>query len=461
MTIDSGDRIVIHERQQAVNNRRGPTLALFCGMSLMLVAASCSLQSFEERQDALDEQEDQVDQETTAPDITDDEAGQLVRGPVMLEGAPSPEQDDPAWGDLQLRPVVVAQYDEPISLKARSGSDDLYVAQRNGIIRRIQRTFNRDGVERITADTRVVLDLSSNVSTGDEQGLLDIEFSLDGRLLYVSYTDLDGSSVVAEYDIARSNQASANSARELLRVAQPSSNHNGGSLAMGADGFLYVGLGDGGGSGDPDGNGQKTDTLLGTILRIDPIATETSPYLIPGGNPFVDRGGRPEIFLYGVRNPWRFSFDLLTGDMWIADVGQDAFEEINHLTEGDRFGNGANLGWSTLEAFDSFDGHRPPEDTTLPIFAYSHENGRCSVTGGHVYRGEIAPLLDGVYVFGDYCTGEIFGLTPGSQPLIRPLSFEAPDNQLVSIGQGPDGELYLVQSGGEISRVQPGVVDAE
>ncbi len=425
---------------------------------LIMVAASCSIPSFEERQAALDEQDEQ---ETTEPEILLGDAQELVRGPVMLDAVPESELDDPAWGDLQLQAVVIAQYDEPISLKDRSGSNDLYVAQRNGIIRRIQRTFNRNGSERITADTRVVLDLSANVSTSGEQGLLDIEFSLDGRLLYVSYTDLDGTSVVAEYDIARSNQANASSARELLRVPQPASNHNGGSLTMGADGFLYVGLGDGGGSGDPDGNGQNTDTLLGTVLRIDPIATETSAYLIPDGNPFVEAGGRPEIFLYGVRNPWRFSFDLATGDMWIADVGQNAFEEINHLTASDGFGSGANLGWNALEAFDSFEGGRPPEDVTVPIFAYAHENGRCSVTGGHVYRGEVIPLLGGVYVFGDYCTGEVFGLEPASEPLVRPLSFTAPEDQLVSIGQGPDGELYLVLSGGEISRVQPGAVEAE
>jgi glucose/arabinose dehydrogenase len=425
----------------------------------MVMAASCSIPSFEERQAALDEQESQ---QSTRPDASSgDEPDELVRGPVMLEADPEDDLDDPSWADLPLVTVVVAQYEEPISLTSRSGSNDLYVAQRNGIIRRIQRTFNKDGVERIAADTRVVLDLSANVSTSGEQGLLDIEFSLDGRLLYVSYTDLDGSSVVAEYNIARSTQANANSGRELLRIPQPASNHNGGSLVMGADGFLYLGLGDGGGSGDPDGNGQNTDTLLGSILRIDPIANETGAYMIPDGNPFVDGGGRPEIFLYGVRNPWRFSFDLDTGDMWIADVGQNAFEEINHLTASDGFGRGANLGWNAVEAFDSFEGRPPPQDTTAPIFAYSHENGRCSITGGHVYRGQVIPLLDGVYVFGDYCSGEVFGLAPGPEPVVRPLSFEAPDNQLVSIGQGPDGELYLVLSGGEIARVQPGVADAE
>ncbi len=428
--------------------RRLATLA-----ALAVLASSCSITSFEERQAEIDREE----AESTAPsDVASGAATEVLRGPVMLDEAPGGGADDPVWADLDLETVVIAEYESPITLKSRSGTNDLYVAQRNGIVRRIQRTFTGNGTERITSDTSVVLDLSETVSLEGEQGLLDIDFSLDGRLLYVSYTDLDGSSVVAEYDIARSSTANANSRRELLRIPQPASNHNGGSLAIGVDGFLYIGIGDGGGSGDPDGNGQNTETLLGTILRIDPVATETAAYLIPDGNPFAfDGGGAPEIFLYGVRNPWRFSFDLPTGDMWIADVGQNAFEEINHLTASTGFGVGANLGWNRLEAFDPYEGGTPPPSSTVPAFAYAHENGRCSVTGGHVYRGEVIPLLLGVYVFGDYCTGEVFGLTTGAETIVRPLTFEAPDSQLVSIGQGPAGELYLVLSGGEIRRVQP------
>jgi len=357
--------------------------------------------------------------------------------------------------------VVIAQYDSPISLKSRSGSPDLWVAQRNGIVRRIARTFNKNGVERINADTAVVLDISELVSLSGEQGLLDIEFSLDGRLLYVSYTDLEGALVVAEYDIARSSRANAGSRREVIRIPQPANNHNGGSLSIGADGFLYIGVGDGGGSGDPEGHGQNTNTLLGSILRIDPITTEAASYLVPGGNPFVDGGGAPEIFIYGVRNPWRFSFDVGTDNLWIADVGQNEFEEINRLAASQSFGNGANLGWNEIEAFQPFDGGTPPDPTIYPVFAYSHENGRCSVTGGHVYRGPAIPQLDGVYVFGDYCTGEVFGLNVSTETTLRALSFEAPREELVSIGTDPDGELYLVLSGGDIRRVQPAPVVVE
>lgn len=431
-------------------------------LAVAMLTSACAIPSFEERQAALDGADSEGTEESAAPSETSSDPGdEEVRGPVLADDTPPDDLDDPTWSELVLDAVVIAQYEAPISLKARSGSADLWVAQRNGIVRRIQRTFNKDGVERLATDTSVVLDISELVSLAGEQGLLDIEFSLDGRLLYVSYTDLEGALVIAEYDIARSNRANANSRREIIRIPQPANNHNGGSLAVGADGFLYIGVGDGGGSGDPEGHGQNTETLLGSILRIDPIATETAPYLVPDGNPFVDGGGAPEIFIYGVRNPWRFSFDVGTDNVWIADVGQNQFEEVNRLAASQNFGNGANLGWNELEAFEPFDGGRAPASTTYPVFAYSHENGRCSITGGHVYRGELMPLLDGVYIFGDYCSGEVFGLNVSTETIVRPLSFDLPREELVSIGMGPDRELYLVLAGGEIRRVQPAAAPAE
>lgn len=451
-----------NERRLAVTQPRSTwrRWAIAAAAAALLISA-CTIPSFEERQAAIDASDEDEATNTVVSGAGDEQAQDQVSGPVLLDSDPVDDFDDPTWSEFALETVIIAQYESPISLKSRSGSADLWVAQRGGIVRRIQRTFNKDGIERIATDTSVVLDISELVSLAGEQGLLDIEFSLDGRLLFVSYTDLEGVLVIAEYDIARSNRANASSRRELIRIPQPANNHNGGSLAIGADGFLYIGVGDGGGSGDTDGNGQNTDTLLGSILRIDPIATDTAPYLIPDSNPFVDGGGAPEIFLYGVRNPWRFSFDVGTDNMWIADVGQNQFEEINRLAASQGFGNGANLGWNELEAFEPFDEGTPPKPTTYPVFAYGHESGRCSVTGGHVYRGAALPLLDGVYVFGDYCTGEVFGLSVATETVLRPLSFEAPAEELVSIGTGPDGELYLVQSGGEIRRVQVAVAVAE
>ena len=443
---------------QATSTRRrwmfsATTGAFIAGATAVaLVASSCSIPSFDERQAALDAAD--AENAQAVVDGEPVETQEQVSGPVLSAEEPDDELDDPTWAELDLEAVLIAEYESPISLKSRSGSIDLWVAQRGGVVRRIQRTFNKDGVERISADTSVVLDISELVSLNGEQGLLDIEFSLDGRLLFVSYTALDGALTVDEYDIARSNRANADSRREIIRIPQPANNHNGGSLAIGADGFLYIGVGDGGGSGDPDGNGQNTNTLLGSILRIDPIATETASYLVPDGNPFIDGGGAPEIFIYGVRNPWRFSFDSGTDNVWIADVGQNQFEEINRLAASQGFGNGANLGWNELEAFEPFDGGSAPDATIYPVFAYAHENGRCSVTGGHVYRGPNLPPLDGVYVFGDYCSGEVFGLSVSTDTVLRPLSFEVPREELVSIGTGPDGELYLVLSGGQIQRVQ-------
>jgi len=426
---------------------------LIAAATAALLTSACSIPSFDERQAAIDAAEIEGDSNEGSGGTAQDNQ-EFVSGPVLIESQPDDGLDDPEWSDLDLEAVLIAEYEEPISLKSRSGSPDLWVAQRNGIVRRIERTFNKNGVERINPDTSVVLDISELVSLSGEQGLLDIEFSLDGRLLFVSYTDLGGALVIDEYDIARSSRANAASQREVLRIAQPANNHNGGGLSIGADGFLYIGVGDGGGSGDPDSNGQNTNTLLGSILRIDPIATETAAYLVPDGNPFVDGGGSPEVFIYGVRNPWRFSFDAGTDNLWIADVGQNEFEEINRLAASQDFGNGANLGWNELEAFQPFDGGTAPVPTTYPVFAYSHENGRCSITGGHVYRGPVIPQLDSVYVFGDYCTGEIFGLTVSTETTLRPLSVRAPREELVSIGTGPDGELYLVLSGGQIQRLQ-------
>ncbi len=377
---------------------------------------------------------------------------------------PLAELEAPLWGRLALDLAPIAELTEPVAMSARSGSLDLYVAERAGVIRLVQRSFNQRGTERITLSSRAVLDISETVATDGERGLLGLTFSTDGRYLYVSYSDLNGDSVIAEYDIGRSTTADVDSRREILRVPQPFANHNGGHLAMGPDGYLYIGLGDGGSSNDPEGHGQNASTLLGSILRIDVDTGDDSAYAIPSNNPFADgTEGAPETWLIGVRNPWRFSFDTLTDDLWIADVGQDTVEEINRLrASGDAGGSGANLGWAGLEGFQVTDNEPVAAGTTPPIYAYDHEDGRCSVTGGYVYRGELMPLLDGVYIFGDYCTGELLGLHEvEGQIQVFPLTVEAPGGQLVSFGEGNDGELYVVLSGGQLVRIEPREVEAD
>jgi glucose/arabinose dehydrogenase len=234
-------------------------------------------------------------------------------------------------------------------------------------------------------------------------------------------------------------------------VDQPYSNHNGGNLAFGPDGYLYIGLGDGGSGGDPHGNGQSLTTLLGKMLRIDPTLLEDRPYAIPSDNPFVGReGARPEIWAYGLRNPWRYSFDRATGDLWIADVGQSAWEEIDVQSSGSD--GGENYGWNRMEGDHPFEGDAPA-DVVRPVFEYSHDDGGCTVTGGYVYRGRAIPALARAYLFADFCLGrlEAIRLQDGGGaehrilgPVVRNVS---------SFGEDARGELYVLSLEGTVSRI--------
>jgi glucose/arabinose dehydrogenase len=377
------------------------------------------------------------------------------------ETATTLELPDPLWQQLDLELVPIAELEEPIAFAARSGSLNYYVAERAGRIMVIQRTINDSGRERVTLSNRPLLDITEIVSVAGEGGLLGLAFSSDGRQVFVSYTDLAGDLVITEYLASLSDQADLDTARELLRVPQPFENHNGGTIAIGDDGFLYIGLGDGGGSGDPQESGQDLDSLLGKVLRIDPFADSDGPYSIPDSNPFAIEGGRSEIWLWGVRNPWKFSFDTETGDLWLPDVGQDTTEEINLLRANAGGGRGANLGWSLVEGDNPFEGRTAPTDHTGPTYVYDHDDRRCSITGGAVYRGALIALLQAVYVFGDFCSGEIFGLQILPEGLlVRPLPVRLGENQLASFGEGPDGELLVLERTGPngigvVYRVEP------
>ncbi len=442
-----------------------PSLRWLAGLAVLsLFATSCSYFEIKEQSssgdDVLAGADDDAADTTSTSNVTDNDGEQptvVVPARPIDDGTGDVELDPAIWIDVDISLELIAEYEEPIAFESRSGTDDLYVAQKNGVIRRINRRYTSNGTERISTDTRVVLDLSEQVSTGEEQGLLDIEFSLDGRKLYVSYTDLNGDSVVVEYSIDRATRANVETARELLRVPQPNGNHNGGAIEIGDDGFLYIALGDGGGSGDPGGNGQDLSTALGSILRIDPFPVGEQPYGVPDGNPFLEQAGTDErIWLYGVRNPWRFSFDSLTGDLWVADVGQNSFEEVTLLKASEEFGRGANLGWNAYEGFESFGSGVELANHIAPTYAYSHDQGRCSITGGHVYRGETLPLFNGVFFFGDYCTGEVFGLEYTSQGIVvRPLTIQLGREDLVSFGIDELGEMWVVQRSGAVSRVIP------
>jgi len=323
----------------------------------------------------------------------------------------------------------------------------LFVLEQRGVIWVIQ-----DGV--VLPDP--FLDIRDRVeSSAFEQGLLGLAFHpqfLANGLLYVNYTRFGGDTVIARFSAsAEPNRADPGSELVLLVVDQPFANHNGGGLEFGPDGFLYIGLGDGGSANDPFGNGQSLDTLLGKLLRVDIDSAE--PYAIPADNPFASGGGRPEIWAYGLRNPWRFSFDPETGDLYIGDVGQNSWEEIDFLPAGSP--GGVNFGWNQREGRHPF----VTQNTgglTDPIAEYANTGFACSVTGGLVARDGALPEWAGVYLFGDYCSGEVWGLVRDATGPWQGAVLFGTGLSVSSFGSGPDGSVYMVHHGGAIFRLERG-----
>jgi glucose/arabinose dehydrogenase len=307
------------------------------------------------------------------------------------------------------------------------------------------------------------LSIPSLVSTGGEQGLLGLAFHPSFRTnhkLYIDYTDVNGNTVIREYRTSSTNPnvVATSTARTILKIAQPYANHNGGMLAFGKDGYLYIGMGDGGSAGDPGNRAQSTGTLLGKILRINVNgSTSTKNYLVPSTNPYVGRTGLDEIWQLGLRNPWRFSFDRATGDLWIGDVGQSKYEEVDRAirtTNGP--GRGVNWGWRQLEGFHCYNPSTgcSTSGKKMPLLEYAHDSGRCSITGGYVYRGSRIPALVGGYLFADYCTGEIWVVNPANAAKARLLDT---DMMISSFGENESGELYVVDhAGGKIYLIAQG-----
>jgi glucose/arabinose dehydrogenase len=351
-----------------------------------------------------------------------------------------------ALAAVRLSPV--AEVSGGTALALRMGDPALYVAQQGGQV---------VAVHGSQVDSAPVLDLSGRLVSDGEQGLLGIAFSPDGTKLYVHYSGLRGETVLQEYAFT-DGHADPTSARTLLTVEQPQPNHNGGQLTFGPDGLLYLGLGDGGAGGDegaghaPQGNGQSLDTLLGKILRIDPTPSGTGPYTIPGGNPFASGGGRPEIWVYGLRNPWRFSFDRDTGNVWIADVGQGAWEEIDQVP----FANaaGANYGWPNFEGTHPYRGGTLP-NAVAPVFETSHDEGNCSITGGYVYRGTRIPDLRGSYVFADYCRPNIRAVRVEAGRVVAERDLRIEGASIASFGEDAAGELYVLSQSDGLFRLDP------
>ncbi|MDQ4064696.1 MAG: PQQ-dependent sugar dehydrogenase, partial [Actinomycetota bacterium] len=326
---------------------------------------------------------------------------------------------------------------------AGDGSDRVFVVEQTGRI-----VVGTPG-----GPLSVFLDVSGLLVSGGEQGLLGLAFHPDyadnGRF-FINYTDTNGDTVIAEYRAASPRRADPNSTRVLLHIDQPYPNHNGGHLAFGPDGYLYVGMGDGGSAGDPEERAQDLDSLLGKLLRIDVDARGRGrPYGIPEDNPFADRGGRPEIWAYGLRNPWRFTFDRGRAELWIADVGQNVLEEINRVPSDE---SGVNYGWDVMEGSRCFE---PPSGCDrsrlmLPVAEYDHDLG-CSVTGGYVYRGPDFVDMAGGYFFGDYCTGRVWVLDAARPRAVIELADT--DLSISSFGEDEQGELYVTDLSGRVLRV--------
>ncbi len=354
-----------------------------------------------------------------------------------------------------LRLTRVAALEGTTAMAARNGTRTLYVTQQPGTVRAI-----RNG--RLLAAP--VVDLTARVSQdGGERGLLGLAFSPDGAHLYVDYTGNDGNTRIDQFTMNGRN-ADASSRRNILTVHQPQANHNGGQLAFGPDGYLYVGLGDGGAQGDSGpghvtgGNAQSLDTLLGKILRIAPDPSPADAgYSVPPDNPFVGRpDARPEIWAYGLRNPWRFSFDRANGDLWIGDVGQNAWEEIDHVpaTNGRDAGRGDNFGWNRLEGTHAYRG-AAPADAVAPVFDVSHDTGACAIVGGYVYRGTKIDALRGAYLFSDNCDGTIRLREPGSGGGVTMHESGLHARAVSSFGQGNGGALYVLSLADGVFRIDP------
>ncbi|HSL42995.1 MAG TPA: PQQ-dependent sugar dehydrogenase [Anaerolineales bacterium] len=344
---------------------------------------------------------------------------------------------DPAAYQWQM---MVSGLERPVDLQP-DGSGRLFVIEKRGRIRIIENDQLLDAP---------FVDITDRVgSSGNEQGLLGLAFhpqySQNGRF-FVNYTDTNGDTVIARFQVTGDpNVADPNSEMELLGVDQPFANHNGGALVFGPDGYLYAGLGDGGSQGDPNENAENTEVLLGKILRLD--VDSADPYTVPVDNPFGS-----EVWAYGLRNPWRLSFDHATGDLYIGDVGGSQWEEIDFLPAGSP--GGANFGWDHREGAHEYEGGGP-EGMINPVAEYSHPEGGCSVTGGYVYRGSL-PEWNGIYLYGDYCTGMIWGLMNSSNGWQSQRLYDL-DFTITSFGQDTSGEIYLLSDNGSIFRLGPAV----
>jgi glucose/arabinose dehydrogenase len=353
---------------------------------------------------------------------------------------------------IALEPVADG-LDQPVFVTgAGDGSGRLYVAVQPGRIL---------VVEPGSTSTVPFLDIADRVTAGGERGLLGVAFppgyGPSRPEVYVHYSGSNGRTTISRFRLATGDATRLDSASEeiLLTQDQPYSNHNGGWIGFDADGMLLIGLGDGGSGGDPENRASSLDTLLGKMLRIDVLgAGGGQAYAIPDDNPFASGGGAPEILHYGLRNPFRDSIDPATGDLWIGDVGQGAWEEVDVARAGAR---GLDFGWRRWEGRHCFDQAAGCDEAgvTMPVAEYGHGEG-CSIIGGPVYHGDAIPALRGAYLFGDYCSGTLWAIDAGLDAAQSPITLLQTGASISSIGAGDDGELYVTDlAGGRLLRVVP------
>jgi glucose/arabinose dehydrogenase len=360
----------------------------------------------------------------------------------------------PRLGDVRIKLQRIGKFIDPVDAATRTGDEALYIATRPGKVFRLE---SGKRPEEVLDLTRRVDDLGVKVGVGWEAGLLGITFSPRGDRFYVTYTatwEKAKKSVIWTLDEMKvgGDDIDPDSRRTLLAIRKKLAHHNGGVLRFGPDGYLYTSIGDAQPSGDDMKTGQNTSDLLASILRIDPRPSKGKPYTVPKDNPFVGIKGSDEIWAFGVRNPWRISFDRATGDLWVADVGADDAEEINFLPAKTGHGRGANLGWPLLEG-DIEQNGGPPKGYVAPIKTYDHNREHCAIIGGFVYRGRAIPQLRGGYLHADYCGGEIRGLALVDGDVVdRPLgSMRNPS----SFAEDAEGELLVLSIKGDVYRIVP------
>jgi glucose/arabinose dehydrogenase len=389
---------------------------------------------------------------TTSAPSTDDEAGESESDAIEPEPEPVaptttappaiPGPDQALLDSIEIAGQTIGTVEQAIGLAFHPTSGTVLLAQRTGLV--IDFSDARAG--------DAVLDLRDDLSMVGESGLLAMTYDPPAEHLYVSFINAANDNRIVAYDVDEAGLPQADTAEVILAVDQPDIIHNGGHIAFGPDGQFYVGLGDGGPGDDPDDRGQSLDSLLGKILRITPEPGSEAGYSIPDDNPFLEvDGAAGEIWAYGLRNPWRFGFDRATGDFYTGDVGQYVVEEINFVPAGE---SGANFGWARLEG--PIRRGSTPADHVPPLSFYNHDDGRCAIIAGTVYRGTAIPELRGAFVYGDYCDGQVRALTQIDGDVISQRSLGITTGQLTGFAEDLGGELYVLNLAGEIIKITPG-----